>query len=172
MDMTDLTIGWKEWVSLPDLKIPAIKAKVDTGARTSALHAMQITPFTRSSTHWVRYVVRPLRRHPEIEIQCESELLDQREVKNSGGQVESRYFIETTIVLGGANWSVALSLTSRDDMLFPMLLGRTTLNDKVIIHPGEKYLTGRAKLKKCYPALRRGRWAQNRMHSGKIGSEH
>ncbi len=160
--MTELTIGWKEWVSLPDLKIPAIKAKVDTGARTSALHASQITLFTKGSEQWVRYVVRPLRKHPEIEIQCESELLDRRDVKNSGGQIESRFFIETTVVVGGAMWSAALSLTSRDDMLFRMLLGRTTLTDKVVIHPGDKYLTGRARLKKCYPALRQGRPIRDR----------
>ena len=152
--MTRLTIGWKEWVALPDLKIPAIKAKVDTGARTSALHATEITAFTKPSGHWVRYVVRPLRSHPEIEILCESKLLDERDIKNSGGQVESRYVIETTIALGGARWSTTLSLTSREDMLFRMLIGRSTLNDRVIIHPGEKYLTGKVKRRKCYPALR------------------
>ena len=149
--MTKLTIGWKEWVALPDLQIPAIKAKVDTGARTSALHASEITAVTKPSGSWVRYVVRPLRKHPEIKIPCESKLLDERDIKNSGGQVESRYVIETTIVLGGAMWSTELSLTSRDDMLFRMLIGRTTLHDRVIIHPGEKYLTGKVKRRKCYP---------------------
>jgi hypothetical protein len=98
--------------------------------------------------------VRPLRKHPEIEIECESKLIDRRDIKNSGGQVESRYVIETTVVLGEAMWSATLSLTSRDDMLFRMLLGRTTLNDKVIIYPGKKYLAGKIKLKKCYPELR------------------
>ena len=154
--MTEFKIGWKEWVSLPDLQIPAIKAKVDTGARTSALHAAHITTFSKPSGPWVRYVVRPLRKHPEIEIECESKLLDQRDIKNSGGQVESRYIIETTVVIGEAMWSTTLSLTSRDDMLLRMLLGRTTLTDKVIIYPGKKYLTGKVKLKKCYPELRRG----------------
>lgn len=156
IELTELKIGWKEWVTLPDLQIPAIKAKVDTGARTSALHASHITVFTKPSGRWVRYFVQPLRKNPEIEIECESELIDQRDIKNSGGQVESRYIIETTVVLGEAMWSTTLSLTSRDDMLFRMLLGRTTLNDNVIIHPREKYLTGRAKIKKCYPALKRG----------------
>lgn len=154
--MTELKIGWKEWVSLPDLQIPAIKAKVDTGARTSALHASRITVFTKPSGRWVRYVVQPLRNNPEIEIECESKLIDRRDIKNSGGQVESRYIIETTFVLGEAMWSATLSLTSRDDMLFRMLLGRTTLADNVIIYPKEKYLTGRVRLKKCYPELRRG----------------
>ncbi len=153
-DMTKFPIGWKEWVALPDLHIPAIKAKVDTGARTSALHASRIEAFTLPSGRWVRYVVHPLRNHPEIEITCESKLLDERDIKNSGGQVESRYVIETPIVLGGITWSTTLTLTSRDDMLFRMLLGRTTLNHRVIIHPEEKYLTGRAKLRRCYPALK------------------
>jgi hypothetical protein len=159
IDMTELTIGWKEWVALPDLQIPAIKAKVDTGARTSALHATRITVVTKPSGPWVRYVVHPLRSHPEIAFQCESALLDQRDIKNSGGQVESRYVIETTVVLGGARWSTTLSLTSRDDMLFRMLLGRTTLNDRVMIYPGEKYLTGKVKLRKCYPGLQTRRSA-------------
>ena len=83
--MTELKIGWKEWVSLPDLQIPAIKAKVDAGARTSVLHASHITTFTNASGSWVRYVVRPLRNKPEIEIQCESKLLDRRDIKNPGG---------------------------------------------------------------------------------------
>jgi hypothetical protein len=154
IEMTQLNIGWKEWVALPDLQIPAIKAKVDTGARTSALHASQIVEFEKPSGRWVRYVVRPLRRYPEIEIPCESKLLDVRDIKNSGGQVESRYVIETTVQLGGAMWSATLSLTSREDMLFRMLIGRTFLSDRVIIHPGEKYLTGSVRLKNCYPALR------------------
>lgn len=154
--MTELKIGWKEWVSLPDLQIPAIKAKVDTGARTSVLHASHITVFRKPSGRWVRYVVRPLRKNPEIEIQCESKLLDKRDIKNSGGQVESRYVIESTVVLGEASWSATLSLTSRDDMLFRMLLGRTSLPGNVIIFPGEKYLTGNVKLRKCYPQLRKG----------------
>ena len=153
--MNELKIGWKEWVSLPDLQIPAIKAKVDTGARTSALHASHITTFTRASESWVRYVVLPLRNNPEVEIQCESKLLDRRDIKNSGGQIESRYVIETTVVLGEARWSATLSLTSRDDMLFRMLLGRTSLPGNVVIYPGEKYLIGNVKLKKCYPKLRK-----------------
>ena len=151
-----LKIGWKEWVSLPDLQIPAIKAKTDTGARTSTLHAAHISVVTKPSGSWVRYVVRPLRRNLGIAIQCESRLLDRRDIKNSGGQVESRCVIETTLLLGGAMWPVTLTLTNREDMLFPMLLGRTALRDKVVIYPGEKYLTGRAKIKKCYPALKTG----------------
>jgi ribosomal protein S6--L-glutamate ligase len=155
IELTELKIGWKEWVSLPDLQVPAIKAKVDTGARTSALHASRITVFTKPSGPWVRYLVRPLRKHPEIEIECESKLIDKRDIKNSGGQVESRYVIETTVVLGEAMWSATLSLTSRDDMLFRMLLGRTSLPENVVIYPSEKYLTGKVRLKKCYPVLRK-----------------
>lgn len=155
--MTELKIGWKEWVSLPDLQIPAIKAKTDTGARTSALHADRITVVMKPSGPWVRYIVRPLRRKIGIAVQCESRLLDRRDIKNSGGQVESRYVIETTLVLGDAMWPVKLTLTNREDMLFPMLLGRTALRDRVIIYPGEKYLTGSVRIKKCYPELRTGK---------------
>lgn len=155
--MPDLNIGWKEWVALPDLNIPAVKAKVDTGARTSALHASRIEPITRPSGEWVRYVVHPLRKHPEIKIQCESKLLDRRDIKDSGGHVERRYVIETTVVLGVRVWTVALSLTHRGDMLFRMLLGRTALSDSITVDPGKKYLAGKARLKKCYPELKTGR---------------
>jgi hypothetical protein len=154
--LPELRVGWKEWVSLPDLNIPAIKAKVDTGARTSALHAFQISAVKKSSGHWVRYVVKPLRKNPEIEVPCESRLLERRDIKDSGGHVESRYVIETTVVMGAMTWSVALSLTNREDMLFRMLLGRTALSHNMIIYPHKKYLTGKAKLKTCYPELRKG----------------
>ena len=151
--MSGLNIGWKEWVALPELQIPAIKAKVDTGARTSALHASRITAIERGSEPWVRFVVQPLRKHPEIEIQCESKLLDMRNIKDSGGHVETRYVIETAVTLGDRTWPVALSLTNRGDMLFRMLLGRTALSEDIRINPGKKYLTGKAQPKTCYPAL-------------------
>ena len=149
--MSELRIGWKEWVALPDLQIPAIKAKVDTGARTSTLHATRITPFTRASDRWVRFEVQPLRRRPGLRVQCEAPLLDVRDIKDSGGHVESRFVIETTLLIGQSRWPLTLSLTDRGGMLFRMLIGRTALAGRVTISPGEKYLTGRAELKKCYP---------------------
>jgi len=154
--LSELIIGWKEWVSLPDLNIPAIKAKVDTGARTSALHASRITTLEEASEPWVQFVVQPLRKHPEIEIQCASKLLDRRDIKDSGGHVETRYVIETAVTLGDRTWPVALSLTDRGDMLFRMLLGRTAFEGAAIIHPGRKYLTGKARLSKHYPGLEKG----------------
>jgi hypothetical protein len=149
--VSELRIGWKEWVALPDLQIPALKAKVDTGARTSTLHATRIEPFTRSAGRWVRFVVQPLRRRPRLQIPCEAPLIDVRDIKDSGGHVESRFVIETTLVLGPARWPVTLSLTDRGDMLFRMLIGRTALAGRAAIFPAEKYLTGKAALKKCYP---------------------
>lgn len=135
---------------MPELNIPAVKAKVDTGARTSALHASDITLVTRPSGDWVRYTVRPIRKRPEIAIRCESKLIDRRPIKNSGGHVESRYIIETKVLLGDIGWPVSLSLTCREDMIFRMLLGRTALTDRVIIHPAEKYLTGKVSINKLY----------------------
>ena len=154
--MQNIEIGWKEWVALPDLNIPAIKAKVDTGARTSALHASNITLVEKASGPWVQYVVQPLRKHPEIEISCESRLFETRDIKDSGGHVESRYIIETIVLLGGRELYVTLSLTSREDMLFRMLLGRTALLEEITINPSKKYLTGKARVKKCYPELSTG----------------
>jgi len=149
--LSELDIGWKEWVSLPDLNIPAIKAKVDTGARTSSLHASHITTVEKASGPWVQFVVHPLRKHPEIDIQCEAKLLDRRNIKDSGGHVENRYVIETDVTLGARNWTVVLTLTDRKDMLFRMLLGRTALGEDFKIYPGRKYLTGKIRPKKYYP---------------------
>ena len=142
-------IGWKEWLVLPDLKIPALKAKIDTGARTSALHTFSLEEFTSEERLMVRFGIHPFRQHSTVELFCEAPVVDQRLVKNSGGYTEMRYVIETNVLLGTLRWPIKISLTNRDGMMFRMLLGRTALKERFIVDPAKAYLTGR-KLEKTY----------------------
>ncbi len=142
-------IGWKEWLFFPDLEIPAIKAKIDTGARTSAIHTFSIEEYTVQGQLMVRFGVHPLQKRRDVELFCEAPVVDRRRVKDSGGHTEMRYFIETTVVLGERKWPIHMTLTNRDRMMFRMLLGRTALEKRFIIDPGRAYLGGR-KLEKAY----------------------
>ena len=135
-------VGWREWVRLTDLGVAAIKAKIDTGARTSALHAFSIEPFRKSGNLWVRFEVHPMQRSSAVKIKCAARAVDERAVRNSGGQVERRYIIETRITLGDRSWPIELALTNRDQMGFRMLLGRTALEGRALIEPGRSYLAG------------------------------
>jgi hypothetical protein len=135
-----LKIGWREWVRLPELGVAAIKAKIDTGARTSALHAYRVEPFRRGGELWVRFELHPLQRSDRLKVACEARAVDERTVRNSGGHVERRYIIETTLELGECSWPIELALTNRDEMGFRMLLGRTALRRGVLIEPGRSFL--------------------------------
>ncbi len=136
----ELRIGWREWVGLPALNVPSIKAKIDTGARTSALHAWNIEPFRRRGGLWLRFELHPVQRTRANRVVCEARAVDERPVRNSGGQVEKRFVIETLLQLGTFTWTIELTLTARDQMGFRMLLGRTALRDGVLVDPGRSYL--------------------------------
>jgi hypothetical protein len=136
------SIGWREWVGLPDLGIGAIKAKVDTGARTSALHAYKIEPFRRAGALWIRFELHPMQRSEAMKVACEARAVDERTVRNSGGGAEHRYIIRTLLKLGDRSWPIELALANRDQMGFRMLLGRTALEDRVLVEPGLSYLLG------------------------------
>jgi len=136
-------IGWREWVSLPGLGVPAVKAKLDTGARTSALHATHIQPFTREGAQWVRFTVHPLQRRRRPVFVCEAVVVDQRAVISSNGQRERRYFIRTEITLGDQSWLIDLSLTHREGMSFRMLLGRSAIRGRFVVSPATSFLMGK-----------------------------
>ncbi len=138
-------IGWREWVALPELGLPAVKAKVDTGARTSALHAFRVETFEEAGRRRVRFWLHPLRRKKQLEVCCQADLLDRRTVSDSGGHREKRCVIRTPVELAGERWEIEITLTNRDSMLFPMLLGRKALEERFLVDAAESYLTGRVK---------------------------
>ncbi len=136
-------LGWREWVSLPDLGIDRIKAKVDTGARTSALHAFEISEFKTRGRHWLKFKMHPLQRDSETVIECEADVVDRRFVRDSGGHRELRWVIRTGVVVGTHRWLAEFTLTPRDNMLFRMLLGRTAIAGRAIVDPGRSYLANK-----------------------------
>ena len=133
-------LGWREWVNLPDLGLPLIKAKVDTGARTSCLHAFELDTFSREGKPWVRFLVHP-HQHSQEAVACEAPLLENRVVTDSGGHAEERPVITTRLALGDWESPVEITLTSRDNMLFRMLLGRTAIKKGGFsVDPARSYL--------------------------------
>lgn len=138
--MTDeIKLGWEEWVSLPDLGLPALRAKVDTGARTSALHAYEIERFGPASKPKVRFAVHPIPGRDDLSIPCSAEIIDRREVISSNGEAESRYVIRTNLKVADQVWPIEITLTDRRGMSNHMLLGRQALNDRVTVVPSEKF---------------------------------
>ena len=147
-DKQQILIGWREWLALPDIGLPGIKAKVDTGARTSALHAYFVEPYQQDGKALVRFGVHPLPRRSSVSRICEAPVKECRLVTDSGGHREERYVIETTIRLGDLFFVTEVTLTNRDTMKFRMLLGRSALQQiGALVDPVRSYLLG--------PSLRR-----------------
>jgi len=136
-------IGWREWVSLPALGIIKIKAKVDTGARTSALHAFALQPFTENGQHKIRFDIHPFQHNTQKVINCVANVVDKRLVTDSGGHEEERYVVQTPITIAGQTWSIEITLTERENMLFRMLLGRSALRKRFIVNPARSFVTTR-----------------------------
>ncbi|HEY5621337.1 MAG TPA: ATP-dependent zinc protease, partial [Pontiella sp.] len=145
-----LHLGWREWCSLPELGIPAIKAKVDTGAKTSALHTFRIEPFEADGKPYVRFWVHPLQKNDLLVLECTALIKDEREVSDSGGHKEMRYIIETPMVIGDKTRLIEMSLTNRDTMRFRMLLGRRAMGEHTLVEPAASYLNGRINARKLY----------------------
>lgn len=139
-----LTLGWREWVALPDLGLTAIKAKIDTGARTSALHAFDIVEQTDADgSLLVSFKTQPVQRNEALVIECRAPVVGKRQVTDSGGHTAERYVVLTTLTIGGAARRIELTLTDRRGMLFRMLVGRTSLVPGVAVDPGGSFLMGR-----------------------------
>lgn len=148
-------MGWREWAGLPQLAVPAIKVKVDTGAKTSALHTHRMETFDRDGLEHVRFWIHPLQRRTDIDIVCEAPVLDRRVVRDSGGHAEERYVIRTPLRIGRREWDIDLTLTSREDMLFRMLLGRRAIIEGgFLVDPQSSYLHGK-KPRNAYPPRRK-----------------
>lgn len=136
-------IGWREWVGLPELGVQMIKAKIDTGARSSALHAWNIRPFDRDGDKWVTFELHPMQRDNNVVIQCETPMRSERRVRSSSGAIQLRYVIRTVLELGACRWPIEVTLTNRDEMGFRMLLGRTALRQRAMIDPSRSFLSTR-----------------------------
>ena len=138
-----LTVGWREWISLPELQIESIKAKLDTGARSSALHTYFIEPLLSSGKPKVRFGVHPLQRTDKKDVVCTADIIDYRRIVDSGGHPEMRYVIQTRVLIGGRSWIIDLSLTNREQMRFRLLLGRTAISERLIIDPQLSFTLGK-----------------------------
>jgi hypothetical protein len=145
--LTKPFIGWREWVSLPELGIEKIKAKVDTGARTSALHAFSLHPFIEDGIQKIQFNIHPSQHSTEPTIDCIAHVVDKRIVTDSGGHEEERFVIRTPVTIAGQTWSIEITLTEREGMLFRMLLGRSALRKRFIINPAKSFVTTKAKEK-------------------------
>lgn len=136
-----IRIGWQEWVSLPSIGVPMVKAKIDTGAKTSSLHAMDIRRYKKNQKDYVSFKVHPLQGTKKIAVVCHAPIIDYRAVMSSNAQLEKRYVISSIIILGGKSWEIEITLSNRDPLRFRMLLGRQALNSRVLIDPAKRLLT-------------------------------
>ena len=134
------TLGWEEWLALPGLGLPAIRAKVDTGARTSALHATVIEPFGSAANPQVRFLIQPDPDNPSLEITCSAKVVDRRNVTSSNGETELRYVIRSAAEIGSRNWPIEITLTNRESMAYRMLLGRSAIADDMVVDPNQSFL--------------------------------
>lgn len=132
--------GWREWVSLPGLGVPWVKAKLDTGARSSAIHAFDLEEFQRDGETWVRYSIHPWQRTDDDAQQCESRVLGRRTVRSSSGHSEERYLVRLDLTLVGHTVAAEVTLSRRDEMGFRMLVGREALRGGFLVDPGRSYL--------------------------------
>ena len=137
-----IVVGSEEWISLSELNIPFVKARVDSGAKTSSLHAINIQPYQKDNETWVNFDVFPIQNDGKRKISCKALVVDKRVVKSSSGDKEQRYVVRTAISLNDDNWDIELTLTNRDSMGYRMLLGRQGMMGRIIVDPSESFLAG------------------------------
>ena len=138
-----LIIGGAEWIGLPELGIPQLRGRIDTGAHSSALHTIEEEVFEKDGQDWVRFVVGKNEKRTRGEWQCEAPVVRTRKVKNTSGVPEERITIQTPIRIGGLDWPVDITLTNREKMSYRFLLGRSAMQDRVLVNPSHAYLHGR-----------------------------
>lgn len=137
------SIGWREWVQLPEFGVTEIKAKIDTGADNSSLHAFKMKRFEREGIEYIKFQLHPRQRSRKPSIACEAPVVMERKVKNPGGRTELRPVIRTTMIVAGLEIEALVNLTTRDDMTFRLLLGRRTIRNHFLVDSGKSYLGGR-----------------------------
>ncbi|MBK7129560.1 MAG: ATP-dependent zinc protease [Crocinitomicaceae bacterium] len=172
MDLRKLMIvGNAEWCGLPHLKIPAIRARIDSGAKTSAIHAVNIQEFYKGRQQWVRFEVHPLRVHTDVSVICEAPVYDHRMVKSSTGVALPRYVIETTIEMGDERWTIQVTLANRRSMGFQMLLGRQAMTHRILINPSEDFRLTRYSRKQIKDFYNIKSWKTKKDKTSKKDSE-
>lgn len=146
MKKTTKTIGWKEWFGLDCLSLPAIKGKIDTGAKTSSLHAFNIESFYIEDVEYVKFDIHPLQKNKKLVRTCVARVIDQRMVSDSGGKKEKRFVIKSDLRIGDKKIRIDLTLANRDTMTFRMLLGRDAIKQaKMLVDPSKSFLQGKSK---------------------------
>lgn len=135
-----MPVGWREWIALPGLGIGAIKVKIDTGARSSSLHAFDVETFERDGAAWVRFVVHPWQRDCTTTVRAEAPVHEFRHIRSSSGHLTHRPVILAEVELDGRRWPIELTLASRDEMGFRMLLGREAVRGRFVVDPGRSYM--------------------------------
>lgn len=136
---SSLILGWQEWVALPDLGLPALKAKIDTGAKTSSLHTHLIEPYGPAKRPMVRFTVRPDPNRKELEIDACAEVVDRRAVTSSNGERELRYVIATRVHIGDLSWPIEITLANRERLTYRMLLGRQAIRSNILVDPESSF---------------------------------
>jgi ribosomal protein S6--L-glutamate ligase len=148
-DTPKLISGWREWAALPDLQVEKIKVKLDTGARTSSLHAFEIEPFVHDGEDWLQFDVHPLQDNERVRLTCRCPIVDYRWITSSSGHKQKRFIIQTTLKMGEFSSLIEISLANRDEMGFRMLIGRNALKGRVLVDSSHSFLlTHRPKLTK------------------------
>lgn len=146
-----MVIGWREWGMLPELGIPIIKVKMDSGAKTSALHAFECESYLKRGKHWVSFSIHPLQHNSLITRRCHAPVIDERIIRSSSGHEEERYVIETPIQIGDLQWPIHITLTNRDLMSYRFLLGREAMHN-LILDPSRSFVQGKLSTSKALKA--------------------
>lgn len=167
---TKVVVGSQEWCELKALGLPAIKARVDSGAKTSALHACNIRPFARDGESWVRFEVHPIQKNRKVVVTCESAVVDRRIVRSSAGETEKRFVIRTPLTLNQHTWDIEVTLTNRDTMGYRMLLGREAMSGRLLVDPDAGFCLGEISSERLHSSYRNSEVVRGGLNIGVLAS--